>query len=63
MDGSDRVKLIRAGFTILRVHPEEKSITALNPSGSWRLVSKHSSKAALNRALDELRKDPKTIVE
>ena len=63
MDSSDRAKLIKAGFTILRTHPNRLTITKINPSGCWALVSKHDSKAALNRALDELRKDQKTIVD
>lgn len=63
MDSSDRAKLIKAGFTILRTHPNEKKITALNPSGSWALISRHDSKAGMERKLNELRMDEKTILE
>lgn len=61
MDGSDRSKLIKAGFRILRVNGTQ--IREMTSSGGWRLVSSHASHTATIRALIQLRQDDKTIVE
>lgn len=61
MDGSDRKKLFKAGFRILRVNGTQ--IREMTESGSWRAVSTHDTIAETNRALARLRVDDKTILE
>jgi hypothetical protein len=63
MDGSDRKKLMAAGFRILRCDLRDRRIRELSPCGSWKLVSNYSSIAETERALAALRQDPKTICE
>lgn len=62
MNGSDRKKIIDSGLTIMRAH-KDLSITKLNPSGSWGIVSRFTTKTALKNAVADLRKDQKIIFE
>lgn len=63
MDSDDRKKLMADGYRILRVSTCKKKITELRPSGSWGLVGSYKTIAETDRALAEIRKDPKTITE
>ena len=62
-------KLLEAGFTILRSGetntPIIKKCAVSSPLGnlSWVTMEKFPSKAARDRRLDELKKDPKVIID
>ena len=63
MNGSDRKKLIKAGFAVMRACNINKTITRLNANGAWVLVGRYVTKAALQRAVNDMREDDKTIFE
>lgn len=63
MNGADRSKLINAGFRIFRGCKINKSITELNPSGAWKLVSRHTTVREFTQAVADLRLDQKNIFE
>ena len=57
LTGSCRGKLLDAGFRLFRASEHEKVIKELSPTGSWKLVSRHTTKKSMNEALDEILKD------
>ena len=63
MDSSDRNKLIRAGFRIMRASKLNKTITEISCTGGWILVCRCQSVAGLHKAVKDLRVDEKVIFE
>ena len=65
MTNYDRMKLIKAGFTILREHTRPLThITKTNEKGNWTLYGKYESMAAMQREVDRINKnEPLMIVE
>lgn len=63
MDSSDRNKLIKAGFRIMRASKLNKTITVNNTTGGWNLIGRYPTIAALHAAVKEMRNDEKTIFE
>jgi len=63
MDSSDRNKLIKAGFRIMRACKHNKTITVNESNGHWKLLDRYTSVSAMNKAIKSLRGDEKTIFE
>lgn len=64
MTNYDRIKLTKAGYTLLRVHVEELKITKMTGNSAWNTHLKTETKAALNREIDRINKnEPKMIFE
>lgn len=66
MNKKDSVKLLEAGFTIVRtqdVPPTIKILTLKTGAGdtSWRILEKFDTKAARDRRMAELLLDDKTV--
>ncbi len=61
LTGTCRGKLIDAGFRLFRAPEHEKLIKELSPTGSWKLVSRHTTKKAMKEAMDEILKDPMSV--
>lgn len=64
MNGTDQQKLVRAGFTIIRKEDHIRLIIKFKGPGArdWRTLEKgFASKAALERRMNELLKDEKTV--
>ncbi|BCS94926.1 hypothetical protein DSLASN_05580 [Desulfoluna limicola] len=61
LTGTCRGKLIDAGFRLFRASESEKLIKELSPTGSWKLVSRHTTKKAMKEAMDEILKDPMSV--
>lgn len=62
MTQSDQIKIINAGFTIIRADLFRMAIKTKKGSFEWRTLEKgFPSKAALERRMKELLTDPKTI--
>lgn len=61
MKMKDQQKVMDAGFRIFRKDEIRLRITEAKGAGAWAPHSMHKSKAAMNRAWDELMKDPKNI--
>jgi ParB family chromosome partitioning protein len=61
LSGSCRVKLLNAGFRLFRASEHNKEIRELAPTGGWKLVSRHTTKKAMNEAMDEILKDPMSV--
>lgn len=69
MTAKDQYKLLLAGFTILRqgISPQQmlKTIKAKTPErNEWHILeSGFKSEAAVQRRIEELLNDPKTVLE
>lgn len=63
MDSSDRNKLTKAGFRVMRANKINKTITEHNQNDSWNLIGRYESVAGLHKAVKELRADEKVIFE
>lgn len=62
MTQSDQLKVLKAGFTIIRADLFRMAIKIKKSSFDWRILEKgFASKAALERRIKELLKDPQTI--
>lgn len=64
MTNYDRMKLTKAGYTLLRVHIEDLKITKMTGNSAWSNYMKFDTKAALNREIDRINnKEPKMLFE
>ena len=54
MTNYDRMKLTKAGYTLLRVRIEELKIVQMTGNSSWSTFGKYATKAALNREIDRI---------
>ena len=64
MNGYDRMKLTKAGYTLLRVRIEELKIVQMTGDSSWSTYGKYATKAALNREIDRINNnEPKMIFD
>jgi hypothetical protein len=63
MNGSDREKLIKANFRVMRVGVDKKTITELNTKGHWNLLSRYETQKELNEAVKSYRLNEDTIFE
>lgn len=68
MTKNDRIKLEKAGFTLLRVHDHSVDglkMTCIRPGeGNWRTMETFTTKAALSRRIKEIdANEPKMIFE
>jgi len=63
MNSTDRSKLIKAGFRVMRASPVTKSITELNAKEAWILVSRHDTISSMKKAVAALRTEQQTIFE
>ncbi|VFQ43474.1 ParB/RepB/Spo0J family partition protein [Desulfoluna butyratoxydans] len=61
LSGTCRGKLLDAGFRLFRVSEHEKVIKELSPTGSWKHVSRHTTKKAMKEVLDEILQDPMSV--
>lgn len=62
MTQSDQLKVLNAGFTIIRADLFRMAIKTKKSGFDWRILEKgFPSKAALERRMKELLKDPQTI--
>ena len=64
MTNYDRMKLIKDGYTLLRVHTDELKITFMTGSHSWATWNKFPTKAAMKREISRINEEkPKMIFE
>lgn len=65
MTNYDRMKLIKAGFVILRDHTMPfMHITKTNEKGNWIMHDKYNSMAAMQREIKRINEqEPKMIFE
>lgn len=64
MTNYDRMKLTKAGYTLLRVRMEELKIVQNTGNSSWSNYGKYATKAALNREVYRIdNSEPKMIFE
>jgi hypothetical protein len=65
MTAQDRIKLMKAGFSIFRLFLPTKTITKCSDVSltGWTKVGTYKTKAECQRAWDELMKDEKNIGE
>ncbi|UOA08359.1 hypothetical protein [Methylobacter sp. S3L5C] len=63
MNGSDRGKLIKAGFRIMRVSLDRYSITELSKTGSWVLVDRYTTQSKTTEAIRVFREESNVIFE
>lgn len=63
MNSSDRNKLIKAGFRVMRASKLNNTITENSSNGHWTLFGRYKNITALKAAVKELRGDEKTIFE
>jgi len=64
MTNYDRMKLTKAGYTLLRVRIEELKIVQMSGNSAWTTFGKYPTKAAVNREIDRINKlEPKMIFE
>ena len=64
MTNYDRMKLTKAGYTLLRVRMEELIIVKMTGNSSWSNYGKYPTKAALNREITRINnEEPKMIFE
>jgi len=65
MNKEDRNKLVKAGFTILRVYEAPSPcIKEMTGEHSWAIKEKFDTKAAMNRAINNINEhEPKMIFE
>lgn len=62
MTQADQLKVLNAGFTIIRADLFRMAIKIKKSGFDWRILEKgFASKAALERRMKELLKDPQTI--
>lgn len=61
LSGTCRGKLLAKGFRLFRATEHDKLIRELAPTGGWKLVSRHTTKKAMNEAMDEILKDPMCV--
>lgn len=62
MTNYDRMKLTKAGYTLLRVRIDELKIVQMTGNSSWSTYNKFESKAALNREIDRINKNETTFI-
>ena len=64
MTNYDRIKLTKAGFTLLRIHNDELKITFMTGSHSWATYNKYPTNAAMQREIKRINdEEPKKIFE
>ncbi len=64
LSGYDRMKLTKAGYTLLRVRMEELKIVQMTGEHSWANYGTYPTKAALNREITRINnEEPKMIFE
>jgi hypothetical protein len=65
MTNFDRMKLIKAGYTLLRIHTQpEFGITRTNQKGNWEKHDKFVSNAAMQREVKRINEhEPSMIFE
>lgn len=64
MTNYDRMKLIKAGFVLLRIRIEDLKIVQMTGDSAWSNYGKYETKAALNREVDRINdNEPKMIFE
>ena len=64
MTNYDRMKLTKAGYTLLRVRMEELKIVQMTGEHSWANYGAYPTKAALNREITRINnEEPKMIFE
>lgn len=66
MDTKSQAKVMAAGFRIIRKddYPQPRIKTKINEKGSdWRTLEKFETKAARDRAFEEMLKDYMTILD
>ena len=64
LSGYDRMKLTKAGYTLLRVRMEELKIVQMTGEHSWANYGDYPTKAALNREITRINnEEPKMIFE
>jgi hypothetical protein len=63
MTNYDRMKLIKAGYKLLRIHTQpEFQITITNPKGNWIKHDKYVSNAAMQREIDRINKNEPLMI-
>jgi hypothetical protein len=63
MTNYDRMKLIKAGYTLLRIHTQpEFYITKTNSKGNWMNHDKYVSNAAMQREIDRINKQEPLMI-
>ncbi len=63
MNGSDRGKLVKAGFRIMRVNLDRYSITEFNKKGTWVLVDRYTTQSKTTQAIKAFREESNIIFE
>lgn len=64
MTNYDRIKLTKAGYTLLRIQIESLKITQMVGDSAWITYGKYPTKAALHREVERINKvEPKMIFE
>ena len=63
MTNYDRMKLIKAGYTLLRIHNQpENYITKTNKKGDWIKHDKYASNAAMQREIKRINEHEPTLI-
>lgn len=62
MTNYDRMKLVKAGYTLLRIRIEELKIVQMTGDSAWSTYMKFDTKAALNREVDRINNNEQKMI-